>query len=42
MNFVKLESTGKKIFAKFPKTRRLLKKIYQRTMYLLWNFKRYD
>ncbi len=35
MNFVKLESTGKKIFAKFPKTRRFLKGIYQRTMYLL-------
>ena len=35
MNFVKVESIGKKIFAKFPKTRRCLKRIYQRTMYLL-------
>ena len=35
MNFVKLEEMGKKIFAKFPKIRRFLKGIYQRTMYLL-------
>lgn len=35
MNFVSLENKGKKIFAKFPKTRRFLKKIYQRTMYLI-------
>lgn len=33
MNFVSLEEKGKKIFAKFPKTRRFLKKVYQRTMY---------
>lgn len=33
MNFVRLEEKGKKIFAKFPKTRRVLKGIYQRTMY---------
>ncbi len=35
MNFVSLENKGKKLFAKFPKTRRFLKKIYQRTMYLI-------
>lgn len=35
MNFVKLEEAGKKMFAKFPKTRRLLKGIYQRLMYFV-------
>ncbi|MBQ9314238.1 MAG: glycosyltransferase family 2 protein [Clostridia bacterium] len=35
MNFVSLENKGKEIFAKFPKTRRLFKGIYQRTMYLI-------
>ncbi|MGN1372252.1 MAG: glycosyltransferase [Candidatus Coprovivens sp.] len=39
MNFVKLEDTGKKVFAKFPKTRRFLKGIYQRSMVLLSNEK---
>lgn len=35
MNFVKLEETGKKIFCRLPKTRRFLKGIYQRGMYLI-------
>lgn len=39
MNFVKIEATGKKIFAKFPRTRRFLKGIYQRCMYLISNEK---
>lgn len=39
MNFVKLEKNGKKILAKFPKTRRLFKGIYQRCMFLISNEK---
>lgn len=39
MNFVKLEEAGKKVFAKFPKTRRVLKGIYQRSMFLFSNEK---
>lgn len=35
MNFVWIEEKGKEIFARFPKTRRLLKRIYQRTMFLI-------
>lgn len=35
MSFVSLEEKGKKIFAKFPKTRRFLKKIYQVAMYTI-------
>ena len=35
MNFVSLEETGKKIFAKFPKLRRILKRIYQVGMYTI-------
>ncbi len=35
MNFVSLENKGKKIFARFPKIRRVLKKIYQRVMYFI-------
>ena len=34
MNFVSLEEKGKKIFSKFPKTRRFLKGIYQRISYI--------
>lgn len=35
MNFVALEAKGKKIFAKFPKTRRVCKGIYQRISFVL-------
>ena len=35
MNFVSIESKGKQLFAKFPKTRRFLKGIYQRVSYVL-------
>lgn len=35
MNFVDIEEKGKKIFAKFPKTRRFFKKIYQFGMYAI-------
>lgn len=35
MDFVKLEEQGKKIFARFPKTRRFFKKIYQLGMYIM-------
>ena len=35
MNFVNIEENAKKIFAKFPKTRRFLKKIYQFGMYTI-------
>ena len=35
MDFVSLEKKGKQIFAKFPKTRRLLKGIYHRVSYIL-------
>ncbi len=35
MNFVKVEEMGKNILAKFPKTRRFFKKIYQFTMYTI-------
>ena len=35
MNFVSLENKGKKIFAKFPKTRRFFKGIYHRVSYLI-------
>ena len=35
MNFVEIEEKGKKIFAKFPKVRRVLKRIYQRISYTL-------
>ena len=35
MNFVSIESKGKKIFAKFPKIRRFLKAIYHRVSYIL-------
>ncbi len=37
MNFVSIESKGKQLFAKFPKTRRFLKGIYQRVSYILSN-----
>ncbi len=37
MDFVKIEEKGKRIFAKFPKTRRFLKGLYQRTMFLFQN-----
>lgn len=33
MSFESIEETGKKIFAKFPKTRRIMKKMYQFGMY---------
>ena len=39
MNFVSIEEKGKKIFSKFPKTRRFFKKIYQFTMYAISNEK---
>lgn len=35
MNFTSIEEKGRKIFSKFPKTRRFLKKIYQISMYLI-------
>ncbi len=35
MDFVKIEETGKKIFAKFPGVRRAFKKIYQVGMYII-------
>ena len=35
MNFVSIENKGKKLFAKFPKTRRFLKGVYHRTFYML-------
>lgn len=35
MNFVALEEKGKKIFAKFPKTRRFIKGIYHRISFFL-------
>ena len=35
MNFVELEEEGKKIFARFPKIRRIFKRVYQRVSYIL-------
>ena len=35
MDFVSIENKGKEIFAKFPKTRRFFKGIYQRVMYFI-------
>ena len=39
MDFVSLEEKGKNFFAKFPKTRRFFKKIYQLGMYVISNEK---
>ena len=35
MQYYKLESTGKRIFERYPFAKRLLKRVYQRSMYAL-------